>query len=74
MLKTFLFSQWLFDEPDWDLRKAGQTRNLPRRVMERGGGGEGGALWPQLVSYPLQSTAEGATVSPEPSGRDPSLC
>lgn len=40
MLKTFLFSQWLFDEPDWDLRKAGQKHNLPRLVMERGGGGE----------------------------------
>lgn len=40
----------------------------------REGGGEGWDFWPQLVSYPLQSTAKGATVSPEPSGRDPSLC
>lgn len=29
-----------------------------------GGGGEGWDFWPQLVSYPLQSTAKGATVSP----------
>lgn len=37
-------------------------------------GGQGWDLWPQLVSHPLQSTVNGATVSPEPSETDLSLC
>lgn len=59
-----------------DLGKHGITPwplDPPHILSNSLGGGQGWDLWPQLVSHPLQSTAKGATMSPESSGRDPSL-